>query len=261
MHNRRALSAWLSASVCALAACGPAPVARPQETLEPWPFTVDEVTLSCTPGTRAVFVTTPDSRRFAVNGTARAEAPLMRPIQGAIDTGPLIRMGLALCETGRGQAHLVAPAGHSSTAASPPRFSIEPVQFGEGVNVTVEAQDVIDGHRPALTFSCRPGQAPTLLIDVAQAPRSPPPLRGVYATFSVGGEETREEVSWGEQSLWMLRSGDARQADRELTRAVLAAGKLTMTPAQTYMPQHAVTWDLTGFQTSELARARRLCSG
>lgn len=83
------------------------------ETLSPWPFTVDEVTLRCRQPTGAGWgmatATTSDGREFALNGTARSRYapvdPIWAPnpaIRGTkIDIGPAINRALALCVAAR----------------------------------------------------------------------------------------------------------------------------------------------------------------
>ena len=54
------------------------------EAIDPWPFKIDEVTLSCERS--QVLVTAPDGRRYAVNGTASVVTLTLvsheRPSQG-----------------------------------------------------------------------------------------------------------------------------------------------------------------------------------
>lgn len=70
-----------------------------------WPLTVDEGTLRCE-GAGAVVFTTSDGREYAVNGMASGQGyaeidPIWRNAPGPapkVNIGPLIELGLELCE-------------------------------------------------------------------------------------------------------------------------------------------------------------------
>ena len=262
MHNRsktRRMSLFaVSAGMIALGVlAAPAANAQPTETMTPWPFTVNEVRLTCEPGQR-VFVSTLAGARYAVNGTARGEAPLMRPIQAIIDVDPLIRRGLALCgSSGHGVVRLVAPppTTYPSAVARPHKVEIH----GRDLQATAYANAAINGRFPELTFMCTPGAAPMVLFDFVREPRTPPPLRGVFATISTPtGPRVRYEMSWGTDGDWTLRSGDTRALDRTLTRAILSAGSMTLEGDGQYIRRPSIVWSMTGFG-GDLRRFRSAC--
>lgn len=268
----------LVAAILGLSACSRAPDAG-FETLEPWPFTVETVVLSCEPASippdvsqtaaetlrrhgGKIFVTTEDGRRFAVNGTARAAAPLMTDIQAVVDTSPVIRRGLELCRGEGGSVRLVrSTAGTAAPppTVGPPAYTLRPQEIGDGYFATAQANEVINGVRPELTLACERGHAPMVLINVGEPPRTPPPLRGVYASFAIAGASTqRLEMSWGTETMWTLRSGDERREDAALARAILAGGEVRFTGAARYMPEETLTWDFAQFG-EELGRIRVEC--
>jgi len=261
LHRKIVRSIGLCALV-SLVSCGPGepPTPLPVETLEPWPFTVPEVALTCGPTPPGgIFVTTPDGRRFAVNGAARSEAPLMREIQGAVDLQPLIARGRLLC-AGEGPIRLRAPqAAESGPApiAEAPRFRIEDDPLTGGVYVISESQNETGGRRAELAIGCRDGRPNFISLNLITEPRTPPPLRGVFAEFDIGARTYRYEMSWGLNDDWILRSGDDRAEDTELGRAILAGGSVRMRAENPYMPS-SVTWDLNGFGP-ELNRVQSLC--
>lgn len=237
----------------ALAACGESPDAG-GEVMTPWPFTVDQVALSCEPG-RRLFVTTNDGRRFAVNGTARAEAELMREIQNEVDLQPLIQRGLALCRDNDVRTlRLYRPVAESAPPPPAARRGarIEPLEIREGLGVKLEADQVINGRRPELYFSCSPGRAPMIQLDLIQAPRTPPPLRGVFATFRIGGQSVRVEMSWSTGSRWTLRSGDDRALDQQLVRMILEERAVAFVGSSDFMPSSTLTWT-----SADIPQARR----
>lgn len=244
------------ACVVGLSGCAE-PATSTLNTLEPWPFTVDEVRLECAPGTRQVFVTTTDGRRYAVNGSARSEAPLMREIQAEVDLHPLIMRGLALCESGRNSERLRAPPAQQAQPAGEPAYSVQPSELGPGIVAIAEADTLIGGARPTLQLICEDGRAPMLMFDLIEAPRTPPPLRGVYATFDTGNGQRRIEMAWGTDADWTLRSGDARVEDRELANTMLQSGQLTFHADNAFMPRR-ISWDLNRFG-QQLAQIQTQC--
>lgn len=252
---------WALAAAALLGCCGRPIEAPGDETLTPWPFTLDTVTLSCRGGAaRMVFVETDDGRTFAVNGSARSEAPLMRDIQAEVNLAPLIARGLRLCDAGTGSVRLKRPLETSEARieTAPASFVIEPSDYSDGVHATLEAQNAISGTRPRLTLGCSPGRAPMIILNLVQAPRTPPPLRGVMARFQIGAQERSIEMSWGLDATWTLRSGDARLEDAQLTQLILEAGELAFIGDRQYMPAQAIHWDLAA-HPDELARVRQLC--
>lgn len=230
------------------------------ETIEPWPFNVDEVTLSCDPpGSMAVFVTSPNGKRYAVNGAARSEAPLMRDIQAVVDVQPLIRRGLKLCRDGGRTLRLYATKVEPRPDAVAPKFTVEKADYGGGYDVNMESETVIDGRHPRLSLTCGDGK-PFVFIDVIQGPEIPPPLRGVHASFRVDGDSpVRYEVSWGMDGQWTLRSGDERLADRRLIQAIAGGSEVVLQGPARYMPEGAIRWRLDGFG-DRAGEVRGLCS-
>lgn len=261
LRNSLARFAWIGVALLSVGCSPPSSVSRapPAESLEPWPFTLPEVTLSCGPTPpQAIFVTTPDGRRFAVNGSARSEAPLMRDIQAIVDLQPLIQRGRLLCD-GAGSVRLVArPAATAEpTQAPPPQYRIEEDRLGGGFFAIAEADQDIGGRRPELALGCADGRPNFVSLNVVTEPRTPPPLRGVFAEFEVGARTFRYEMSWGLNDDWMPRSGDDRAEDAELARAILAHGSVVFRGDRTYMPARA-SWSLEGFG-DQLNRIRRDC--
>lgn len=237
----------------AVAACGQ-PTRHTEETMEPWPFNVPAAELSCvTDGPMLrVFATTPDGRRFAVNGAARSEAPLMTPIQGHYQTGDLIDRGLALCRSGSGPIRLVAPAQPALPDPGPPTYRIQPADDGRGFFVIAESSQIIDGRHPKLTFSCGGGRTPFLTIDFIRVPPSGPPLRGTFGTMTIGDDSPqRLEWSWtGDKAVWTIRTGDDSADHTQLVRAVVRAGAVTVAGPATYTPSEPINWTLADFGES-----------
>lgn len=99
-----------------------------------------------------------------------------------------------------------------------------------------------------------------VMLDVDEAPRTPPPLRGVFATFTIGDRSPQQvEMSWGSDAIWTLRSGDARALDRSLTRAMLSELTISFTSNSEFLPSQNLTWDLSGFGES-LDVVKNACS-
>jgi hypothetical protein len=253
-------------AVALLGACEPREEPRrpapgsASETLTPWPFTVDRVELSCEAPSR-VFVTTLDGRRFAVNGAARSDAPLMREIQGYYDASALIERGLRICESGGAPLQLIAPRAADSTPAPPPAptFTVEASQLG-GIIASAEANSTIDGHLPTLSFSCDGGAATRVSFDLIRAPQTPPPLRGVYGTFQVDDLAPRRvEVSWGgPRGRWMIRSDDASSVEAELVPVMLSGQQVTFIGPSGFTTGEPVVWAMTGFG-DHLLNLRDVC--
>lgn len=236
-------------------------VQRPTEpTLEPWPFNVTSVVLECENPARKVFVTTANGQRYAVNGTARADAPLMRDIQAEMDLEPLIRMGLGLCDRGEGPITLIAPppqveAPGGSLPIAPLR--IEPVGYGDGVFFHFDSDQIYAGARPQLSISCERDRPPMIQFDLITAPRTPPPLRGVDAYVRTD-RGTTVEMSYFMNGVWTLRSGDTRELDTELVRQMIESNRFELGASNRYMPRETFVWRVHG-APEDVARFRSLC--
>src|SRR5215217_1462987 len=196
---------------------------RREEVIDPWPFTVDRVELSCE--ARRVFVTTPDGRRFGVNGSARALAPGTEAIQSHYDTRQVIARGLALCDDGSGSVVVRAPQAPTpptrDAGGTAPTIAIVAAPGLNSVLVTVESDEAAPVGRAELTFACRRGQPPSIQIDMRLAPNRPPPLAGTYGEITQAGRVNRIELAWLPEAMWTPRNPEAvRSADllRELLR-------------------------------------------
>jgi hypothetical protein len=231
------------------------------ETIDPWPFKTTEVTLSC--DRNRVFVTTPDGRRYGVNGTARTFAPEPRveSIQAYYDTSAVIRRGNQLCETQSGPIRIVAPARTAPPDPNRPSLKIEP-RLPKGFYATVEAVEVVDGKRPKLTFECKPGEPLGLQMNFIRAPQTAPPLRGVFGNFQVdAAPAVNVELSWGMNGLWMLRGTTDQdrvgQEDR-LVRAMLAGQQIRFSGPAVYLASSPITWKLAELGT-DFSKVRATC--
>jgi hypothetical protein len=257
------MNAWrwvVMAAALIAGACNETYNTSPADGITPWPFTVDQLTLSCEPPAK-VFVTTPDGRRYAVNGAARRDAPPMTEIQADSDTWPVIERGLELCRTGQGSLRLTGNARRP--IASPlvrPEFTVTVSQI-VGTTASAYANGAVDRQFPKLSITCGAGN-PSVFVDLVRAPATPPPLQGVFGTFQVDGRPSqRFELSWtGEGGKWMLRSGggSSRADDARLVAAMLAGREVTFTGPSTFAPSEPVTWDLSGFG-EQLDAVRTLC--
>jgi hypothetical protein len=232
------------------------------ETIDPWPFKMDEVTLSCEKN--RVFVTAPDGRRYAVNGTAKSFAlePRVETIQAYYDTSAVIRRGTQLCETGSGSIPLVAPVRAAPPDPGQPSFRKQAMDRSLGYFATFEATTVIDGQRPELTFVCRPGQLLGLQLNLIRAPETAPPLRGVFGTIEIdANSEVRAELAWGLDGRWMLRAGNDRERDLQddrIARAMLAGQQVTFRGPSGFIAHSSITWALAGFG-EQFDGVRRTC--
>lgn len=191
--------------------------------LDPWPFSVDRVELSCEAG--RVFVTAPDGRRFGANGSARALAPGTEPIQSHYDTRQVIARGLALCADRSGPVVLRAPPARTPPndggGRAGPGVAIVPEPGLNWVFVTIESDEAAPAGRAELTFVCKDGEPPTIQINMRVAPNWPPPLAGTYGTLSHAGRVKRIELAWLPEAMWSPRDPRAvRSADvlRDLLR-------------------------------------------
>ncbi|WP_048707408.1 hypothetical protein [Microvirga massiliensis] len=219
------------------------------DTFDPWPFKTDEITLSCE--LSRVFVTTPDGRRYAVNGTARnfAPEPRIQTIQAHYDISAVIRRGLELCDTGSRPIRIAAPVRVAPPEPDPPSLKIEAGGLGTGFFGTVEANEVIDGKRPELTFACKPGEPLGLQLDLIRAPQTAPPLRGVFGTFQIDGTEpVKVELAWvGLNGQWLLQretDQDRVLQDDRLARALLKGQRVTFTGPAGFIAHSRITWAL-----------------
>lgn len=239
-----------------------APVARIAEpTIEPWPFNVTSVVLACENPGRKVFVTTADGQRYAVNGSARSDAPLMRDIQAEMNLGPLIEMGLGLCDRGQGPLTLVAPPPQVEApggAAPIAPMAIEPAGYGDTMHISLQSDQLIAGQRSTLTVACKPDGPPMILFDLVTRPGTPPPLRGVYATIDAGDGPQSVEMSYGAGVIWTFRSGDTRELDTRLVRTLLESNRFEMQASNRYMPRTRLVWRVQG-APEDMARFRSLC--
>lgn len=251
-------------------ACGPSGERTPRTdaepaeepvTIQPWPFTVAWVDLTCEAPSK-VFATAPDGRRFAVNGAARSDAPLMTDIQAYYDTAGLIQRGLSLCRDHSGPLRLTAPAQVAQAPEQVPRdnaFSVEASRLG-GITATALSETVVDGSRPEVSFACEGGRATFLFLDLQRAPQTPPPLRGVYGSFRIDdGTPQRVELSWaGTGGQWSLRSDDDHSVEARLVPAILAGQRLVFEGPAGFTSGEPVEWAMSGFG-ERMAAVREAC--
>lgn len=248
----------------ALTACGSAtaPTPPPPQTLDPWPFTVASVTLTCetnNAGGKAVFVTTPEGTRYAVNGVARARAPIMDPIQADFRVDGAIKAGLALCDGGVGSAEFVAPPkaaetpSASATPATVARVSVDSGPVGTFVNMKS------DGGEAVLSLECRGGEPTGFQVTFGSVPASPPPLRGTMATVETDGAKRALEMGWGMEDRWFpRRDTDAEKAKaKAAASAILNAKEIAVYGPEGFAPALPSTWRLG----DEMAKAREGCKG
>jgi hypothetical protein len=248
-----------------LAACSQGSAPPIEETLDPWVFSVPEITLSCEAndhGGKAVFATTAAGERYAVNGMARSRAPLMEPIQTHYDTDHVIKAGLALCDSGKGPTRFVPPATSEVAAEqTAPIFAIEESQTGEeGIFASIESRDLVAGKRPKLTLVCMKGASPSIQMRLVAEPAKAPPLRGVFASYVVGqGEAESIEVAWALEDSWMVRTEENRNAAAGLVSGFVREGQLTIQSLAAAGIDHAITWQFSTFG-AEQDRVRQACS-
>lgn len=220
-----------------LSACG----GSGTEVLDPWPFNIPQVELSCEAG--RVFVTTPEGTRYAANGSARAVSPYLQPLLAHYDASAVIRRGLRLCEQGQSRVTLQSPApAQSSPPPDAPAVTVEQQELGRGVFVTVEAETVVGGRRPRLVLVCDTVSPPSFQLYLVQAPSSPPPVRGVYGTFTVAGAQPqRIELAWGTEDSWSPRDNNA-PAVRRVVQALTSGKNLSLEPPPGYSAPTTMRW-------------------
>ena len=146
----------------------------------------------------------------------------------------------------------------STTVEMPPSTTIEESEILEGVFITVEAQTVISGKRPTLVFVCGGSPSPSFQLYLKHAPAAPPPLRGVYGTFTVDeGPSRRIELGWNANDGWIPREGEAPQAAR-LVRQFIAGRRLQLLPPEGYSNGVPIRWNAATF-AARLPEIRRRC--
>lgn len=241
-----------------LSACG-----GPSEVLDPWPFRPPTITLSCERTklagvvVRRVFVTTPDGKRYAANGSARAVAPPTDEIQSHYDVSKVISRGLDLCQQDRGPIELNAPVRKPSPPTLSKSAQVEHSPLGSTF-FTLEADAVVDQRRPHLSIVCEARKRPSLQIQTVRAPAIPPALRGVYFSISAPSiGERKVEVSWLPEDVWM-----PRESEKDIARLVakaLAAGESVEValPDDLGLPA-TIVWSASQLQP-HLPKMRKLC--
>ncbi len=80
---------------------------------------------------------------------------------------------------------------------------------------------------PDIAISCDDRNAPTVFLSATLAPPSPPPLRGVFATFSGAGYSWSPEMAYLHKSDWLVGRDEDGPGRAGLVQA-LAAGPVTM---------------------------------
>lgn len=254
----------LAIGLVACEAKAPVPPTAPPapQTLDPWPFKPQSVTLTCetnNAGGKAVFVTTPDGTRYAVNGTARARAPAMDPINSDYRVDAAIQAGLALCDGGGGSAEFVAPpkvAETVPTAETPTTVARVSVDSGPvGTFVTMKS----DGGEAVLSLECRGGEPTGFQVAFGSVPPTPPPLRGTMATVETDGAKRVLEMGWGMKDRWFPRRDmDAEKAKaRAAASAILNAKEIAVYGPSGFTPSLPRTWRLG----DEMATVRKACAG
>jgi hypothetical protein len=269
-QQTRTSRSWRSFALTAVVVS--ASCSRPaEEVLEPWPFKPTRLNLSCEAG--RVFVTTPEGRRYAANGSARAIAPITDEIQSHYDTSHVIQRGLALCEAKSDPITIKAPAaaGPTGIGAPAPKATLKPAEIApEGTFLTIEADTVIDGRRPELTLICEPSKKLDVQFELVQVPETAAPLRGLFGTFRVDQQpEQRIELAWLSEDDWTARTPHPAQTDTartdivnqgillQLLRSFVGGGKLHLSASDRYF--QSVTWSKSTFG-EHLAAAER-CVG
>lgn len=194
-----AMCCLIALSLLGLSACS-----EPVETLDPWPFNVEEVVLSCElhrvsggRSPRRVFVTTSDGRRYGANGSAMAVAPRTDPIQSHYDTSAVIARGLQLCDYSGGTVTIRRPSGRQATAPTPSLVEVDGPDALRGTSFTLGGEPALGERRPKLAFSCGGQTGYSIMFDFGAEPRVPPPLRGAFASVSSGRSAQRKSKSLG----------------------------------------------------------------
>lgn len=152
----------------------------------------------------------------------------------------------AMNEQSSEQAHLV--------------ITIENDEILGGVFVTLEAEAAVSGRRPKLVLVCSGSRGPSFQLYLRHEPASPPPLRGVYGTFTVDDGPAREiELGWYTNDGWGPRDGEEIQAAR-LVRQFIAGRRLELIMPPAYGSRGApIRWNaatLSTWRTEVLRRCR-----
>ncbi len=236
----------------AVAACD-----RPSaEVISPWPLKVENAVLSCT--ARRVFVTLPDGKKYAVNGSAMKDAPDIVEVTSHYDTTALITRGLKLCDDGSPAMEIHQGAEKSKAPPVSGRTYVEPNdKFIGGFSLISTESPPVDGQRPEISASCDEDGAPSLHLSLVQAPSRPPPLRGVFADFRFGGwPKQHVEMAWFDKGNWLPRDKDA---GRKLVRAMLKADHVSVTMPDTWVAKREFEWDLHA-SAADVRRMRKACT-
>lgn len=140
----------------------------------------------------------------------------------------------------------------------PPSTTIEESEILERVFITVEAQTVISGKRPTFVFVCGGARSRSFQLYLKHAPATPPPLRGVYGTFTVdGGPPRRIELGWATNDSWVPRDDEGPQA-AQLVRQIIAGRQFELIPPAGYSNGGTIRWNAATF-AGRLPEIRRRC--
>lgn len=237
-------------AVLSPSACGP-PASNEIE-VSPWPLRVPSAELSCDNG--RVFLKVPDGSRYAVNGTARAEAPIMDPIQLRYDHD-LVQRGLKLCEASSGAIRIVPGREETGPTASASSWAFERDEFNpNALTLKIASANEINGVRPSLMIACDGGES---LVEIEY---------GVIPPRSSSNEEARYKFSdvadWRKARVfenggnWYFRdeSADERAVKQRFVSEALRSDTVVFTAPFGFNHEGDFRWDLSvmGDQRKEI---------
>lgn len=126
---------------------------------------------------------------------------------------------------------------NAASESAAPAVHVERDQFGTNFEVRAQKDEPV-----TLTIRCRKGIADNLVIDFDKEPSSPPPLAGVYGSFSVGSLDPRIiEMSYFTGGIWSPRNSG--EVDEKFVIARFLEGEvITFQGDGTYMPYEQISW-------------------
>lgn len=111
---------------------------------------------------------------------------------------------------------------------------------------------------PTLDVNCEDGSVTSVFVSATLEPPQPPPLRGIFASFSGVSYSWKPEMSYLHKTYWLVgRDGDQQQ--RAALVKDLAAGPLVMTAETGWGLGDTLEWRLP--DTPLAADFRRQCAG
>ncbi len=238
------------------ASCAPEP-AR-EKKISPWPLTMPWALISCE--NSAVFLQTPEGDRYAVNGTARSQAPLMDAVQTRYDHD-LIGEGLALCKENAPPLKIVPGPEATPPPIGEPEWSLtEGGVRSDRISIVAKSEDVIQGVRPELHIECD-GDGGIAWIDMNRMPPRASPLREV-AKYKTGRVSNWTVISVsGVDGEWFLRNDkpEEKRAQKKFISDVLWSDLLVFSAPPGFNHDGEFSWrsDRLG---DGISQARRTCA-